>query len=65
MTISIGRVDEPTTAKNAAPAAKPTLTEMIIGLQVIPAGVMAVPDHGEDVAGEQDRQAWCRRSPGR
>src|SRR4051812_7751368 len=31
MTISIGRVDEPTTAKNVAPAAKPMLTEMIIG----------------------------------
>ena len=31
MTSSIGRVDEPTIAKNAAPAAKPTLTAMIIG----------------------------------
>ena len=31
MTMSMGLVDEPTIAKNAAPAAKPKLTEMIIG----------------------------------
>src|SRR4051812_35286204 len=31
MTTSIGRVDDPTIAKNAAPTAKPTLTDTIIG----------------------------------
>ena len=33
MTISIGRVDEPTTTKKMAPAAKPTLTGMTMGLR--------------------------------
>ncbi len=33
MTISIGRVEDPTTAKKIAPAAKPTPTGMIIGFR--------------------------------
>ena len=43
MTTSIGLVDEPTMAKNAAPAAKPTLTERIIGRSRSQRGVAAVP----------------------
>ena len=63
MTISIGRVEDPTTAKKIAPAAKPTPTGIDHRFQVVPACVMAVPDHGEDVAGEQDRQRRAGNQP--